>query len=81
MPLYKHVYFSYAYIVPINLYFVLFYVVQIRGRLKDMARKGYRTITVREAIYNQIQSQAKKTHRTVPEAIAHWAETCPLEVS
>jgi hypothetical protein len=40
-----------------------------------MPRKGYRTITVTEDVYRQIQNTARETNRTIPEHLKYLIET------
>lgn len=39
-----------------------------------MPREGYRSITVKEAVYCHLEKLATESHRTVPELIEHLAE-------
>jgi predicted CopG family antitoxin len=39
-----------------------------------MPREGYRSITVKEDVYCQLEKIADATHRTVPEVIEHLIE-------
>jgi hypothetical protein len=40
-----------------------------------MPRKGYRTITVTEDVYRQIQETARETNRTIPEHLKYLIGT------
>jgi predicted CopG family antitoxin len=39
-----------------------------------MPREGYRSITVNEEIYKELEEKAEASHRTVPEYIEHLLE-------
>jgi hypothetical protein len=41
-----------------------------------MPREGYRTITVKEAVYCQLEKIAEKTYRTVPGTIEFLLAEC-----
>lgn len=36
-----------------------------------MPREGYRSITVKDAIYGKLEKIAENTNRTIPEVIEH----------
>lgn len=40
-----------------------------------MPREGYRSITVKDDVYSQLEKIAEGTHRTVPEVIEHLVKT------
>lgn len=39
-----------------------------------MPREGYKSITVDEEIYKELEQKAEASHRTVPEYIEHLLE-------
>jgi len=44
-----------------------------------MPRKGYRSISVKDAVYSELEKKADSEHRTVPEEIEHLLENCTQE--
>lgn len=44
-----------------------------------MPREGYRSISVKDQIFSQLQKKADEEHRTIPETIEHMLETCKQE--
>ena len=43
-------------------------------RIEEMPRKGYRSLTVKEKVFERLQKIAEETHRTIPEMIEHLTE-------
>jgi predicted CopG family antitoxin len=39
-----------------------------------MPREGYRSITVKGEVYQELEKKAEESHRTVPEYIEHLLE-------
>jgi len=41
-----------------------------------MPREGYKTITVKEDTYKELQDFAEQTHRSVPQTIEYLIDKC-----
>jgi macrodomain Ter protein organizer (MatP/YcbG family) len=40
----------------------------------SMPRKGYRSISLKDQVFEQLQKKADEEHRTIPETIEHLLE-------
>lgn len=48
--------------------------VHYRTEEKQMPRAGYRSISVKDALFVKLQKKAESEHRTIPEMLEHKIE-------